>query len=147
VPSSVSTMESHLGYWLRLVSNSVSHGFAQKVAGQGVTVAEWVLLRELFEHQSAAPSMLAERLGLSRGAVSKLVDRLAAKQLATKKRGAGDARYQDVAITDAGRALVPRLAALADANDAEFFGHLAAEEAMALEGIVRRRGITGAAVD
>ena len=35
-------LENHTGFWLRFVSNHVSHGFARKVAGSGVTVAEWV---------------------------------------------------------------------------------------------------------
>ena len=37
-------------------------------------------------------------------------------------------------LTRAGRALVPRLAALADANDEHFFGHLGAAERQAPEG-------------
>ena len=36
----VSPLESHLGYWLRVVSNHVSHGFKSKVEAHGVTVAE-----------------------------------------------------------------------------------------------------------
>ncbi len=43
----VSTLEAHLGYWLRYVSNHVSHAFALKVAAHGVSVAEWVVMREL----------------------------------------------------------------------------------------------------
>ena len=66
----------HLGYWLRFVSNHVSHAFAQKLAGQGVTVAEWALMRVLYESGAAAPSTLATTMGLTRGAVTKLADRL-----------------------------------------------------------------------
>jgi hypothetical protein len=41
-----SSLESHLGYWLRYVSNHVSHAFALKLAALEVTAAEWVVLRE-----------------------------------------------------------------------------------------------------
>jgi hypothetical protein len=41
----VSQLEAHLGYWLRAVSNHVSHAFKMKVETHGVTVAEWVVLR------------------------------------------------------------------------------------------------------
>ena len=71
----LSSLESHLGYWIRYVSNHVSHAFALKLAAVGVTVAEWVVLRELYDFESA-PSALADRLGMTRGAISKLADRL-----------------------------------------------------------------------
>jgi DNA-binding MarR family transcriptional regulator len=147
----ISPLEAHLGYWLRFVSNHVSHAFSAKLAGREVTVAEWVVLRELYEQDSVVPSRLAEDLRMTRGAISKLVDRLADKGLVSKARGEGDRRYQAVGLTAAGRVLVPELAALADANDAEFFGHLTAEERAALEGmlkdIVQRRRLTTIPVD
>ena len=147
----VSPLEAHLGYWLRLVSNNVSHAFASRVARHGVTVAEWVLLRALHDHERLAPSALADALGMTRGAISKLVDRLAAKGLVARAQGGADRRYQQLSLTADGRALVPELARLADANDAEFFGDLNPEETAALErllkNIVRRRGITGVPLD
>ena len=116
--TSISALDAHLGYWLRLVSNHVSHAFSQKVAECHVTVAEWVVLRRLLDDESAAPSRIAAELQMTRGAISKLVDRLAAKRLVTRTKGEGeDRRFQEVALTEAGRALVPELAALADAND------------------------------
>ena len=51
----VSDLTDHLGYWLRFVSNHVSQAFASRVAAHGVSVAEWVLMRQLFdEHMQAA---------------------------------------------------------------------------------------------
>jgi DNA-binding MarR family transcriptional regulator len=141
----VSSLESHLGYWLRFVSNHVSHAFARRVEARGVTVAEWVVLRELFGRDGTAPSELAERLGMTRGAVSKLIDRLVAKSLASKSADEEDRRYQSVALTAAGEALVPELAALADRNDAEFFGGLSAAQRRTLmklmKTVVRTRGL------
>jgi DNA-binding MarR family transcriptional regulator len=125
---SVSDLRTHTGFWLRFVSNHVSLSFARKLAGSGVTVAEWVILREMFESSTTSPSALAGATGLTRGAVSKLVDRLVRKRLATRAEAAGDRRFQDIALTAAGRALVPRLAAIADRNDEEFFSQLPAEE-------------------
>jgi DNA-binding MarR family transcriptional regulator len=140
-----SDLTSHLGYWLRYVSNHVSHAFALKVGATGVTVAEWVVLRDLYETGAIAPSGLAERLGMSRGAISKLADRLIDKLLVAREANAEDARAQTLALTQKGYRLVPELAALADENDAEFFGHLKPEERLVLErvlkGIVERRGL------
>ena len=141
----VSSLDAHLGYWLRFVSNHVSHAFGLKLAARDVTAAEWVILRELYEPDAMAPSALAERLGMTRGAISKLADRLVAKALITRTASAEDGRYQALALTAAGRALVPALAALADRNDAEFFGHLSPAERAGVEAvlkdIIRRHGV------
>lgn len=141
----LSPLDAHLGYWLRFVSNHVSHAFGQKLAGRGVTVAEWVVLREMHGVEALAPSALADRLGLTRGAISRLVDRLEAKALITRSAGEGDGRFQSLALTSAGHALVPELSALADRNDAEFFGHLPPGERKQVEAvmkeIVRRHGL------
>ncbi len=132
MPETTSPLTAHLGYWLRFVSNAVSHSFALKVEALGVTVAEWVILRELFERGDMPPSQLAEHLGLTRGAITKLADRLITKTLVIRTSRDDDRRYQTLAITEAGRDLVPALARLADQNDAQFFGHLSPEQHDAL---------------
>jgi DNA-binding MarR family transcriptional regulator len=140
----VSPLDAHLGYWLRFVSNQVSHAFSLKLGARDIAVAEWVLMRELFE-APMAPSALAERMGMTRGAISKLAERLIVKALVARTASDEDRRYQTLALTAAGRALTPALAVLADKNDEEFFGHLDARERAAMEtamkDIVRRQGL------
>jgi DNA-binding MarR family transcriptional regulator len=133
----VSDLTAHLGYWLRYVSNHVSQAFARKVEASGVTVAEWVLMRQLLEVEPLAPSRLAERMGMTRGAITKLADRLIAKSLLVRAADPQDGRAQTLALARSGRALVPELAALADANDAEFFDLLGPEDRTALFRILR----------
>jgi DNA-binding MarR family transcriptional regulator len=132
----VSTLESHLGYWLRYVSNHVSQAFAAKVAERGVSVAEWVVLRELYTSPTM-PSALADKLGMTRGAITKIVDRLEGKELAARTVSVLDKRAQTLMLTRKGRALVPTLAMLADRNDKEFFGYLDAQERSRLEAVLR----------
>jgi len=150
-PESIASLDAHAGYWLRWVSNHVSHAFKLKVEAHGVTVAEWVLLRQLFDSGETHPSQLADSLGMTRGAISKLVDRLAVKGHVVRTAAAGDRRYQTVKLAPRGRKLVPVLAALAGKNDAEFFGHLSAEQFTALiatlKEIVTRRQLRGVPVD
>lgn len=149
-PSSVSALEAHLGYWLRFVSNQVSASFSGRLAERDISVGEWVALRELYD-RPLAPSELAEKLGMTRGAISKIADRLTAKSLLMRKAGKDDRRYQELALTASGRALVPKLAALADENDAAFFGHLKRAEREAIERImkeiVRRHALRTVPVD
>jgi DNA-binding MarR family transcriptional regulator len=124
----VSELKSHTGFWLRFVSNHVSHAFARQLLDSGVTAAEWVVLRTIYDTEETPPSALAEQTGLTRGAISKLIERLVLKKLVSRKEGNDDRRYQRIALTPAGRRLVPKLAAIADSNDQEFFSPLTARE-------------------
>ncbi len=146
-----SILEDHAGYWLRFVSNHVSHAFARKIEAHGVTVAEWVLVREMWDAGVVCPSQLAESVGLTRAAVSKLLERLCRKKLVVRSVSDEDRRYQTVELTAAGKRLVPALARLADENDREFFGHLRPNEKTKLfnllQDMVRRHGWKDVPVD
>jgi MarR family transcriptional regulator for hemolysin len=131
--SESSPLKAHIGFWMRLVSNQVSHSFARKLAASGVTVAEWVVLREMSGGKATtSPSTVAELTGLSRGAVSKLIERLLKKGFVTRRDSSGDRRRQDIELTPSAVALVPRLAKLADENDEAFFGVISQDERHAL---------------
>jgi DNA-binding MarR family transcriptional regulator len=128
----VSDLKKHVGFWLRFVSNHVSHAFARKLLASGVTVAEWVVMREMFDDEETSPGVLAERIGMTRGGVSKLVDRLVAKKLITRRERSDDRRFQSIALTATGRRLIPQLGVVADQNDEEFFQPLSTGERAAL---------------
>jgi DNA-binding MarR family transcriptional regulator len=146
-----SDLTAHLGYWLRFVSNHVSQAFGRKVETRGVTVAEWVVMRQLLDEDVISPSQLAQRLGMTRGAITRLADRLIAKSFLVRNADPIDGRAQTLALTAGGRRLVPELAALADANDSEFFDHLTSKDRAALlrilRGIVSRHGLKSVPVD
>ncbi len=125
--ASVSELEAHLGYWLRFVSNHVSHSFQKKAEANGVTVSEWVVLREMFRLGCTSPTVLAQVAGMSKGAVSKLIDRLEGKGMVSKSILLADRRQHSIELTSEGEALVPVLAGMADQNDEEFFGQLPPE--------------------
>jgi DNA-binding MarR family transcriptional regulator len=147
----VSSLDAHIGYWLRGVSNHVSHSFKLKLEGHDVTVAEWVVMRALFAQEGMRPSELAESIGLSRGAISKLVFRLVRKKLVICREDPDDGRAQMLRLSQAGSRLVPKLAALADENDRQMFGHLGARQRAlffsVLKGIAEFHGLKEAPVD
>ena len=151
MPPAVPELTAHLGYWLRLVSNHVSHAFARKLAAQDVTVAEWALMRVLYGEEPISPSRLADQMGLTRGAITKLADRLIAKALIVRIPSPEDGRGQTLGLTAKGVEFVPALAALADQNDAECFAHLSNNERRVLEHILKeaaaRLGITSVSID
>lgn len=132
-----SALDAHLGYWLRMVSNHVSARFETALAGQDCSVTEWVALRTLFDRDVTSHAELIGALGMTKGATSKVVSRLEAKGLARRQLAQGRAREQTIALTRAGRERVPRLAALADANDADCFGALDARQRSALMAVCK----------
>jgi DNA-binding MarR family transcriptional regulator len=135
--TSASELTDHTGYWMRMVSNAVSQEFARKVSGEDVTVAEWSFMRALYGLEPTPPSVLAERMGMTKGAISKLAERLTAKGLVAREENRDDRRAHSLSLTTEGRAKIPILASLADQNDAEFFGVLTKEEHKALDRILR----------
>jgi DNA-binding MarR family transcriptional regulator len=128
----VSGLETHLGYWLRRVSNAVSGAFSRALQAKQTSVAEWALLRELHERRQAAPGDLADVLGLTRGAVSKIIDKLEAKGWIQADAKEGDNRYRRLSLTRAGHRCLPALAEIADQNDSTYFDCLNAKEKVVL---------------
>jgi DNA-binding MarR family transcriptional regulator len=147
----VSGLTDHLGYWMRHVSNHVSYSFARKLEGKGVTTAEWVLMRVLYDVEAMPPSRIADRMGMTRGAISKLADRLIDKSMLVRAENPGDKRAHTLSLTGKGRRLVPDLATIADENDKAFFSDLAAAERSQMKAllmkIVERRRLRGVPVN
>jgi len=133
----VPKLTDHTGYWMRMVSNAVSQEFARKVSGEDVTVAEWSFMRSLYDSEPTPPSVLAKKMAMTKGAISKLAERLMAKGLVEKTESQEDRRAHNLSLTTEGRAKIPVLASLADQNDAEFFGVLTKEEHETLDRIMR----------
>lgn len=134
----LSGLEDHIGYWLRFVSNHVSQSFARKLEAMGITVSEWVAMRCLYDVDQSSQNELGQAMGMTKAPVSRIVDRLVAKKLARRAEHAHDARARMVRLTAAGRALIPKLAALADENDRTFFDCLSDSERAAIVRTMRK---------
>lgn len=122
-----SPLEKHIGYWLRFVSNHVSQAFANGLASYDISVAEWVALNLLSEG-SQSPATIAKMIGMTRGAISKVLEKLYNKQLIDRIESLTDRRYLEINLTDKGREILPKLMKVADENDDHFFGHLSTVE-------------------
>lgn len=131
-------LEAHLGYWLRRVSNRVSGEFARALQTRRTSVAEWVVLCRVREQPGITPGELAAALSLTRGAVSKVIDKLEAKNWITGSTSPEDHRVRLFSLTRQGRHVLPELAKIADGNDQMFFGVLDPEERATLRRLLSR---------
>jgi DNA-binding MarR family transcriptional regulator len=78
----------------------------------------------MYETGRTSPGTVAEKTGLTRGAISKLIARLLKKGLVTREESTKDHRFQEIKLTSKGELLTPYLARIADENDEYFFGNL-----------------------
>jgi len=115
-----SNLEDHLGYWLRCLSNFVSESFAARLLRHDISVEQWVVLRTLYDHQGVTLNRAAELIGVDKSSLSRMMERLVKRGWVSRQEG-GDRRSIELSLTTVSRALVPKLAKLADENDAAFF--------------------------
>jgi DNA-binding MarR family transcriptional regulator len=85
-----------------------------------------VVLRVLFDHESLSLKDIVARVEVDQGSLSRMVDRLIARGWVERVQALDDRRAIAVSLTDAGRNLVPSLAAEADRNELAFFARMKA---------------------
>lgn len=122
------TFQYFIGGLLRVVSNEVSQTFTKKVADRGIGIGEWMVLRTLFEAKLKTPSEVATFAGFTRGATSKMIEKLCRKNLVIREELASDRRYQEIKLTEEAKALVPELIKIAEENDELYFSCLGNED-------------------
>ncbi|MFC3551434.1 MarR family winged helix-turn-helix transcriptional regulator [Lysobacter cavernae] len=136
--------EPLLGHWLALVSRSRHLRLERAARKLRITVTEWVALKQLQHGSGISQCRLASAAGLTAPSLSRALASLEDTGYVTRSADAGDLRSVRVDITDAGRALVPRLLETESEVDRELFaclGPVAREElATALRAVAAVRG-------
>ena len=137
-PEPLSSLESHLSYWLHYVGQRIFLELHRRALQYGVTAAESVFLRKLHEYENGVtPSILAWHLGLSRGHISRLAMRLEIKGLVDRDRSRSDRRARILSLNGYGRVLLPYLAAAANGTDARSFGVAGDGPRESIEGVMK----------
>src|ERR1700753_3454879 len=121
-------LHCHLGFWLRRVSNQVTDGFTRALQERKLSVAEWVALSQIAADAKTHPAGIAAATGMTRGAISKVLDKLEHRKWIGRAVSEEDNRVQRPWLTRKGRQLLPELTRIADSNDLFFFGALDARE-------------------
>jgi DNA-binding MarR family transcriptional regulator len=122
--SPIPHFDDHLGYWLPYVADHVAFRLAQELEVHGISVHEWLVLRTLFDQPCLPHYVLQRVLGITRAPTWKAVKRLEKRGLISRELARGQARLQELSLTEQGEALVPHLAALAGDNEFWLFLHL-----------------------
>jgi DNA-binding MarR family transcriptional regulator len=86
------------------------HRPEQTPCGELISVAEAHALMELTRGEVLTQNALAQRLGLEKSTVSRLLGILERRQWITRSRSAHDARAMELQLTDAGQGVAVQLA-------------------------------------
>jgi DNA-binding MarR family transcriptional regulator len=95
-----------MGHVLRDALPSVDFTLTSALKRDGISYRQWVILRALCELGTATATELAHRFGYGTGALSRLIDRLARRDLVQRLRTNGDRRVVVLSPTQHGAALV-----------------------------------------
>lgn len=133
-----SGLQDHTGYWLNRLRGIVHARFEAALAEHGVTVAQWSVLITVYREDAVTPLEIARFIDVDPGSLTRLLDRMEDKDLIRRLPVDGDRRSIRIALTPRAAVLTPRLAALADANDAVFFNALRDNEAQAFRRALAR---------
>jgi DNA-binding MarR family transcriptional regulator len=122
--SPIGAPEAHVSYWVKRAEVRFSKSFAKILKQSRLIASEWAVARELYGPTNWATVELAQAMGMSKGGMSKLIDRLVKKGYVTKKLNETDHRFWNVWLTKLGRTRVPLIASMEKSVDREFFGPL-----------------------
>lgn len=126
--------EDGIGLLFRRVLQSLIQEVDRRLAPHELTHAQWVPLYKLFRGECATSAELARDLQLDPAAVTRALDRLAAKNLVRRERSLADRRVVMLELTPEGRRVAPLVpAALAEVFNAHLAGFSAEEFATLVE--------------
>lgn len=96
--------DDSIGYLMRRILSLIAHGVERELEPTGLTNAQWVPLLKLHMGRASTVAELARECELDAGSMTRLLDRLEAKQLCRRVRSSHDRRVVNLELTDAGRA-------------------------------------------
>lgn len=134
-------LDQFLPYQLSVAASEVSRRFAARYASEaGLTIPEWRVLAHLGHSGAVSVRDITARVNLEKSVVSRAASRLETAGYVVKLVHGGDRRLVALELTDEGKALMARLARLAETFQDELKAELA-EDAEAFARALRK--ITG----
>jgi DNA-binding MarR family transcriptional regulator len=112
-------MEPPLGRRLYLGHRAVHDALDARMAEQGASIWNWILLNKAAEHEGSSQRELADAMHIEPPTLVRHLDKLAADGLVERRRDESDRRIVRVRVTAAGRRRLKELAVIAQRFDTE----------------------------
>jgi DNA-binding MarR family transcriptional regulator len=131
-------MDNAVGYAIGHAAARLKMGLRRTflAAGHDVTPEQWVVLYRLFEAQGLTQCGLGERTVKDKTTITRILDRLQAKQLLVRRRDKRDRRSQRIFLTPAGEALVRSLVPLVQGYATDVFADVSPEDSERIRSIL-----------
>ncbi len=105
-------LENQLCFRLYATSHLLTQAYHPYLAELGITYPQYLVLLVLWEHDAQPVNDLAKRLHLETNTVTPLLQRMEKDGFVTRTRGKDDGRQVIVSLTERGRELEDRAAAI-----------------------------------
>ena len=132
------TLHDRLGYRVSRLARIMQTRLEEVLAAEDLTRMMWLVLTGLGEDGVRTPSELADYIGITRPAASRLLKRMEARGFDIRADGDGDGRSIALGLTEAGREVLERARPRVDAMTAHFVSKLdGATHAALMDGLDR----------
>ena len=132
------TPDDSIGYMMRRIISLVAQGVERELEPSGLTNAQWVPMFKLYMGCASTAAELARQCELDAGSMTRLLDRLEAKQLCSRIRSSDDRRVVNLELTEAGRAAAQEIPAVLCGVQNALLAGFSVEEWEILKSYLRR---------
>ena len=130
--------DDSVGYLMRRIISLVSQGVERELEPSGLTNAQWVPMLKLYMGRASTAAELARQCDLDAGSMTRLLDRLEAKELCRRIRSSEDRRVVNLELTDAGRAAAQEIPGILCGVQNALLAGFTVEEWTTLQSYLRR---------
>ena len=130
--------DDSVGYLMRRIISLVSQGGERELEPTGLTNAQWVPMLKLYMGRASTAAELARQCDLDAGSMTRLLDRLEAKELCRRIRSSEDRRVVNLELTDAGRAAAQEIPGILCGVQNALLAGFSVEEWETLKSYLRR---------
>jgi len=95
--------DESVGYLMRRIITAIGQEVDRQLEPAGLTNAQWVPLLKIYSGSASTVAELARECQLDAGSMTRMLDRLEAKELVRRVRTSKDRRVVNLELTDEGR--------------------------------------------
>ncbi len=104
-------IDESIGWLLKRVRSMLSAAVEREIADHDVTYEQWGVLLMILKDRGDTAAMLARGTECDSGSMTRMLDRLEAKELIVRTRSIDDRRRVELELTPAGKRMAERLVA------------------------------------
>lgn len=127
-----------LGHLISAARNAIFAQLEVELAPLELTTAQFIVVIAAMRQRARTVNEFCAFAGVDAGAMSRLLDRLEAKDIVRRVRGEGDRRQVQVELTDKGHALSPQIMPALVRVYQQFLDGFSPDEALQLQALLQR---------